>query len=853
MGKYVNVVLPGGKTVAVTEEEAVRLGDVARRQTDQERAQSAVDERNEAHFSQPIEKLKTFAEGVVDTATAGGYGKVAAAVDEDYGERMRMRGRTNPGTRFAAELATTLAPSGLLGKGAKEVGALTAEGLFNRAGEAVGGKLGRVVEGGLSGVAGYSAQTNVTGDQLTIEGAVEGAGIGSLLTLGLGALGDGFKRMGKKAAGKTAEAEELAKHFESLKANEPTVKALFDETPSSYTDARLANDAWQKQQRKAAAGYAKEAAAYEKFTGSNSKLTIAIKKTEGVINDIEKRWHPRPPEPAAIERIKDPTAFDVSDVESVEPANPRGKPMKPVVTTTAGDVRTTTIPAVEAKPAHMPEGFDVSDVTGAEASPEGGVISEATKAKLDGYRARISELYKAKGGGWRIDGGRWVPDASVKADPAGVTEELRRLNDEIQQAYPKASGKLADLPAAPSTPIVHSEVKLPETLRGFIQKHPGSVDKLVASMDPATMEAFGRLAEDLGVSKLDSPADTVKAVHEKLKAVASTWDKASALAKAKGEKAADGLMGWMQTFARGAASLALGRTANRALGGGWMGAIGQVGASNAARSIMHGAESSLQSLDNAMVASKEGIRGKVRSLIAKYGEGAGAATTKLGPVTAYLSQSFPFAEPDTETDLGRLAVKRIEEVTHAATTAPDALYLVVEGMLGHPGDIGWKVHAQLTGALNYLLSKAPKDPGIDVTMFKSNWTPSRNDLMGFAHTMEAIVRPMDALDRALQGDGHPAAIEALWNTMPATMSEFGAELAANADKFEDLPIEQASNFSRIFRRPMTPLQEPAVIAQLQGMYLPRPVQPGAPQSSPGGRPPAVNSRVAGSSVAGLIS
>lgn len=826
MGKYVNVVLPDGKTVAVTEEEAVRLSDVARRQTDQEQVQSAIDARNESTFSQPLEKVKTFVEGVADTATAGVYGKVAGAIDEDYGAEMAQRARTNAGTRLAADVATVLAPSGLLGKTAKEVGALTVEGAFNRAGASIGGKTGRVVEGALSGVAGYSAQTNVTGDQLTIEGAIESAGVGSILTLGFGAIADRFTSMGKKAVKQTTELEEFSKHLDSLKSNEKTVQA-FDVTPVAYEDARLANDSWQKAQKKAAGDleraekkaastFKQETDKYNKFIygttkpqlngASGSSLTTAIKKTESVLADVEKRWAPRVEEAAE-------TPFDLSDVP--------GKTTK--------------------------------------AAPEGTpVISAEKKAELDAYRARVSQLYKQKGGGWRVDGGRWVPDPSVKADPVGAAEELRKLNDELKQKYPKASGKLSDIPPAPtphqpSTPIAHSPVELPESLREFAQKHRGSIEKLALSMDDSTKEAFGRLADDLGVERLATPEETVVAVHDKLKATFSTLEKAADMAKKRGEKAASGLMGWMQTFARGAASLAFGRAANSALGGGWMGAIGQVGASNASRSLMKGAESAMESLDTAMVASKDGIRGKVRNLVAKYGERAGRATERLGPVTAYLTQSFPTGKADTETDLGKLAVKRIEEITHAATAGPDALYLAVEQMLGHPGDLGWKVHNQLTNALNFLLSKAPKDPGIDVTMFKSNWTPSRNETIAFAHTIEAVLYPMQALDRALSGDVHPAAIEALWATMPATMSEFGAELAANADKFDDLPIDRASSFSHIFRTPMTPLQQPEVIAQLQGMYLPRPAAPAAQsQSNPGGRPPAVNSRVAGSSVAGLI-
>jgi hypothetical protein len=84
------------------------------------------------------------------------------------------------------------------------------------------------------------------------------------------------------------------------------------------------------------------------------------------------------------------------------------------------------------------------------------------------------------------------------------------------------------------------------------------------------------------------------------------------------------------------------------------------------------------------------------------------------------------------------------------------------------------------------------------------------------------------------------------------MEEFASEFAASP---RTLPFEAEARMAKLLRVQVG-LQQPAVLASLQGMYLPSPEAPapgGTPSSTPnpGGRPAAVQSKVAGSSVAGL--
>jgi len=100
----------------------------------------------------------------------------------------------------------------------------------------------------------------------------------------------------------------------------------------------------------------------------------------------------------------------------------------------------------------------------------------------------------------------------------------------------------------------------------------------------------------------------------------------------------------------------------------------------------------------------------------------------------------------------------------------------------------------------------------------------------------------------------------LWAVYPATMNELAQELSLAAPNLTGLTYAQASAYSNLFRTPLTGLQQPAVFNAIQGNYMqaqsaaPQPAGPagGAPKKAVG-RPPAVQSPVAGSSVANLTS
>lgn len=801
MGK-INVVRDDGTVVSVDEELYKKAeGHGAERETFRDEQSRIQGEANKKAASGVGPSVAALLGGAVDTALGGVPGLAYKAVSgnderglpQQWGPEFEKNpwgyqnvAQQHPVLHTVGTLAGYASPFGV-GGAASKVGGKVAG--------AVGSKMaGRAAEGVIIGGVGHVVHTNVTGDPLSIEGAVHDAGIGALLNVGFGAVADKFTKWGGKAKAAKAEAEAKAARFETARTD---VKAF--ESNAAYDEAHVASKVSAKKYNTAVTEANKTAAKYEAYVNpaTPKKLKTAIVKAEGVLNTVERR---------------------------------PGYLSEPAIEPNAGP-------------------FDLSDV----ATPQTTNIA----ADLKVYRGRISDIYKKQAGGWKPTGtGRWTKDPSIAADPAGALEDLRALQTELAQRFPKASHKLDDLPTLPSTPTTSYAVEaLPRTLKEFAGKHEASVRAMAEGMDDTAHQAMNKLAEDLGIETGASAVDTTVAVHSRLRNSMRLLDELKSTAVMEEAKSQKGFLNWVKGAAKSGLALAAGRVANKAAGGGWKGALAHVGAADATKAATGYIEDSL--LAEAIVASKESTRAKLRNAMARYGEPTGKVIKQLGPVTSILKTSFPSGQVDEETDVRKQTVNRITDIIHANIQAPDAMFTAVQSMMGHPADIGWKIHNQVTQSLQYLLAVAPKDPGLNMKMGVSDWNPSHEQVIAFAHAVEAVLHPERALTRLLAGDGHQAAADALWATSPASMGEFAMQLANNMP--EKTTYQQASRFSLILRRPMSPLQEPAIALAIQGMYLPVPgseqgVQSGGGGGSrPAGRPPAVQSQVAGSSVSGLIS
>jgi hypothetical protein len=828
MGK-VNVVLPDGRTVSVDEETA----KAAEGERVHQESSAEADVRREAQRRQDLYGNSPVSAGLVgaaDTLTLGAFGKVAGAIGgRGAKEAIEGLGQENPGAHLAGELGAFALPTGILGGAGKAAAEASGLGFATRAGEraasAFGGvseagkfvesKLaGRLAEGAVLGAGAHIAATNVTGDPLTIEGVMEGVGVGGVLGIGAGAIADRFGAIGDRAQGAVDERSVIKSKIDTVKEG----RELFARPVESWQPFVDAVEAKAATQRELFTAAEKATNEYSKFVNSQ-KLGAAISKTENTINTISRYWR------------------DENVPETL--LNTEGQTMVPPVGSAAR------------KPTISPEMRDA----------------------LKDWRDRLRRVDMIANGGFDVDAsqlaGRWVK-ADVPGDPARALEELRALRTELQQGrklptgevvgpFPKAirTSKWADLPDTPppagSVPPPE-KIDLPETLLDFAKKRADTVARIrsVVEGDPAAQAAFQKVVQELGTDG----ADGVAGLHQSLGKYIKATDELKKMAMdAEAEEVKGGIATIMRNGLKKFVGYGTARAADTALGGGWLGAFGRVAAGEATKAGMSKFEDTM--IGGALLNSKIGIEKKTAELISKWMPRAGKATEKLGDVTTWLSQNPITGERDTTTDLRKQAANRVNDIIHASLTAPDAAFTAVQPLLGHPSDAGWKIHAFVNNAVNHLLQAAPKDPGLAAHMLGSDWTPGWHETIALAHRLEAVADPLKAIARSISGDGHPAAHETLWAVWPNLMAEVAHQASFAAPQMKGMTYEGASGPSQLMRAPLTGLQEPIIVTALQGLYLPKPQAAGGaggPQkSNQVGRPAAVKSQVAGSNVQNLIS
>lgn len=804
MGKTVNVTLWDGKVVSVPEADAARL-TAARTAVPLTGGENAklVEARDNADSSSGIvEGLKAAGEGALDTATLGGYGKLREAVDPEGARDSQVRAQERPGMRLAGEVATMFAPTGALGDVAKGASEITGLGLASRTGAALGGSAGRLAEGAILGAGSHIASTNVTGDSLTIAGTAEAAGIGGLLNVGIGLAADKLTGAGTRAIA-SREAQGAAESQATKAADQLKQDHLFAEQgEKTFAKDSPVSDRYREFYDAQTTAQKAEVSQWKDTEKANDKLDDFLDSTED------------------FGKLRAKFAKAQNEIRS-----------KYVQRGMAGDV------------AHMEAtGISFEDMV-KQKEMAGAFLSETDK--------QLNEAAKLWRGGSKVE----------------AVQALQTVRSQLGQTFVDISvPDIIDVPIPRYPEPV--QVEVPRDLPGFQRMHKETIANLANQLDPEAAGLFGKVAEEAGWKQGASPGETLDAVHSKLGEYASTMNKLeTAAAEQRANAAVKRAMGgeetgnkapitaWLQRFTRNAAVNTAGMVAFHGLGGGIPGVIAAAAGRQVAQSAATAVEDGL--LGSALVAAKEGVRTKVRDVIANYGIPSARKLSALGPVTAYLAAKIPGGERDPERDQRKQAANRAEELRQLQRLTPDAMFLTIEGMLGHPADIGPKLHAFVMNAVNYLTMTAPKDTGTDTTMWSSKWTPAWHESVAFAHRIEAVMDPFKAIARAISGGGHQAATEALHTVWGDVMSETANEVALNAPTLKGLTYEQGGAYSTLFGVKLTGLQEPVVITAIQGLYIqagaaPQP-SPGNPRrgSKPPGRPAAVQSPLAGSSPTAL--
>lgn len=822
MGKLVNVVLQDGSVHAVSEEDAARLsaGRYGHAESTGEQAERARADVQAEEHSGIGSKVGAFVEGAADMATGGLAGKAEGYFGgEDVAQNMQARAQENPGSRMLGEGAALVAPTGWLGDAAKGASEFTAVGQTARAGaaitEATGSKvLGRLAEGGMFGVQGYVAHSNVTGDPLTIEGTLESAGIGGVLSVGLGAMADGFGSLASKAKAALTEGSAVKADMQLVEQG----KKILNDPPPSWNEFVDSHGAATKAARAYNREVAKEAEDYTNFYGG-TKLGKAARETQDLVNYLQNERY-------------------------------------------AAQTETGNVQWIEGKPRGVQYVYEEGGTNERRIlSPSKPPMSPEYAAQMKDLQRRMTRVHQLMADNVDIvaseKAGRWVKRPGIPSDPKRALEELRAIQTDLKAEYPAAfSGALKDkgfagikidLPDAPRDLVPVTDVKLPKTPREFARMTPEKVAELANGLDPASASAFQRFTSDVGLEVKGTVGETVASVHKSIGEYTSAYDRlVSAAAKQAADEADKPLL--LKILNKGAKYAGA-----RAFDvGGVTGGITRVLGGEAVGRAMTGIEDSV--LGGALMAGKDGIKEKVRRLVAKWGVPAANAAEGLRPVTSYLASSFT-GEKDSEKDVRVLAARRAAEIQQLAMTAPDISFSAFQGLMGASNDIAYKMHAAVVGAIQHLAQIAPRDNGLDTTMFGSNWTPAYHEAITFAHQLEAVQQPMAAVARILGGQGHPAAAVTMWQVWPAIMQELANEVATNAPRLQKLSHNQTRPYSTLMQQPLSGSQHPVVVTTLQGLYLPKPSAPagGGGSGRPSGRPAAVQSPVAGSNVSSLVS
>jgi hypothetical protein len=445
--------------------------------------------------------------------------------------------------------------------------------------------------------------------------------------------------------------------------------------------------------------------------------------------------------------------------------------------------------------------------------------------------------------------------AAFKAN--NVDEALTHIN-----AYTDALNT-AGTALGSATPIPHHVIKSTESLADIstLSKMPNTpakwagvsseyIPRLRRALEPAGDELDGLradLADRLRESLTDSGIAAGTTLDDLATGLGGLKDHARASFKkvAGGEiashKREEGFLGFLkrsasQAAARGASAAARGRGGGAVLsslayqsGSGLMGLLASEFIGLRAAAVQH-----------------------VDQVIAAVGPRAARALRRVGPVSENLRRSVmdseePAGRPKNATNR-ELAKERMDEMARLAPQINDIAYSAVEPVMGASPEVALAMSQRLVSNFQHMFSAAPRDPGGTHVGLKSGWLPSETQALTMASVMEAVMAPMDALDRMLQGDGDPAAAEALWACYPSLMEEAASRLVEKLPELQDkTDLATRAALSTAFRVPLDGLLTQQSIVALQATFGPPapqqmgPPSPGNSNPKPNGRPPAVNS------------
>lgn len=856
MGDLVNIVKPDGTVVTVDREVAEALTGqkfAPHMETPEERADRARTEYNRENTSPVVAGV---ASGV-NTAFFGAPGMF-------YDESTREAIRTHPGAAKIGSLAAVLAPTGLLGSGAKAVSEATFLGQAAKLG-AGGSVAGRAMEGGIIGGGIHMADASLSDDPLSGEALAESIGMGSLLSVGLGAVTDKALRMLTPKAGKFAsgiddllpEAQAVTKRGPAPLAAAARAQAALDEaqavaagaSESAAVDAVVRQAKADVQAARQALDEAPEYAAFRDSYDAGQKALREANKVAQTTADNFKEW--------------------------------AGSGMRSTLNEFEGAQNSirTKLAKLRAKDPTGMRGAAARDA--ARAAGEEVPLDETSS--LVGMSNDIDELK------------RFSKNLLDSPDPRAanaVYSKMAGVNDKLTQLGLKAP----KLPELPTGEVQELGAALPEKLSDIGKLREESVARIANALDANGQIEAVNLARKLGLDA-ESAGDALVGIRNQMRDMYHLPDlskeaarEAEAVAKAgkaaekantarKFEEASQevdrarsvtggriewsfkdgelvagtggdkgpipGVRRWVKAGLQSA-------TARAAYSPGWKGALVSRLAYGAAGYAVGGMDGAL--FGASVGSARSETLGRIRSVVSAAAQRGVTGLGAMRPLASYLGARG--AESSRDLYDGKAAVALMNEVHAQALTAPDAMYSLSKGIMGQPGDLAYKLYAKTTSAVQYLSQMAPKDPGIDIEPGKSNWEPNADEINTWLHRYEAVMHPVEYTARVLAGEGDMAGVEALAVNWPYVHQMVQAEAAAQ--RWDGLSNDQAAGLSMLFGKPVNGASDPDLQMMIQAQYVAaasarkraQGTKPSRGTGKPTGRPPAVQSPTLGSNVSG---
>lgn len=813
-------------------------------------AQATIDAATRAYYDNPVDKALALGEGGLSSLTVGGSDIALDLLGADTAGRAEGL----PGWRTVGEVAGGVASLAEGGEGLGKLLAHTPQGLLNKAGGALGarlggGALGRVAAdaavGSAFGVGQEISNITLHDPELSaeaiagrlLEGGLFGAGIGAgagLLGAGLGGVADKFGNKVKAIdeAGAMAAVDELdaetAKHALFPGVDEATTKAISDDFVSGWKDV---------EQSAMNAGMANEIPYNARDVIYSARMSRQlVEEAEGLV------------EPSAIGK------------ELRQIKNARREISK--------------LSGGSNELFDRPEMLDAGGMKALQDQPE--LLAKYAKP-LDDWRAAAEAINEKAGLGGRTAKATLTPEGRLKVGTPEETEAMLAQDPHLriravargERPFPVGGGKpgldeaIAEVNA--SNKMVNKAFGI-RSSRSFDSK---DLERFMLESNPAKAAARAQAMQDhldvLGkfVSKFDDGAAGLKfkeslarieeSIKRALPAETSTmtatqlmqelglkgaaetlrltghaddlmkaWIARAAVNDAKVVKAAasakgGGVKGWLNKWGQSVSHRVgsdVGRKAAGMLGmanatvGGRMLQTAASMATGHVGGMLLGLVGGAGKIAEATGANTARIARATAKLASRAARAGSKATRRAIPTTLSLLNQYRFGDSDKKhANMQEAFKERLAELSQIAAD-PVAAQKRIHDKLEpfrqvHPM-LGDHLEMQAIQDAQYLYDKAPKDPGGMNVLGLSRWKPSEDDIIRWAAHFRGL-DPVGVWERVVSSRVTPQEAQFLRERRPATFAAIQTSIIEQLPEIQqNATYDQQNRMTILFDVPVNP-------------------------------------------------